>query len=163
VDGAGTVPVTLRDRGQTNGELRHLVDVVVQAEPTSELLLALNVVYGRDNVTEQLARDYASNPVEWYGGALVGRYQIDAVWAGALRGEYVVDDEFLLPPVSNARNPDPISVATMTGTVEAAPTDHLLLRLDLRADLASEELFPRLRTATDAQYTATLGVVATTN
>jgi hypothetical protein len=68
-------------------------------------------------------------------------------------------------------NPDSVGFTSGTATIEVAPVDHLLLRLDGRIDHASENVFPKLHSSlvpgsntwVPNQGTITLGVVATTD
>jgi hypothetical protein len=54
-------------------------------------------------------------------------------------------------------------VGSATLTLEAAPVDHLLLRLDGRVDGANADVFPATNEVSSTQFTTTFGVVASTD
>jgi hypothetical protein len=110
------------------------------------------------------------------------------VWAVALRGEYLNDkngflcnslqqniwisgglgvcDAAFAAAVANDpafQLPDSVGFTSGTATIEVAPVDHLLIRLDGRIDHASETVFPKINSWVSNQGTLTLGVVATTD
>jgi hypothetical protein len=166
-DGSPTFPV---DRGNGNTEgLRHLIDLVVTLTPTDALSLVLNGDYAVENYFEDFIDRRVFRSVSWYGVALGARYQIDDVFAVAGRGEYFGDpDAFRCGDTCTELGYDSFKLLTGTITGEAAPSRHLVLRLEARLDssLTSDgtrpEVFPILRTREPTQMTTTLGVVVTT-
>jgi hypothetical protein len=153
------------DRGGANDldAWRHLVDLVVTLAANDAFSLVFNADYGVDGVRDPISGDTTSN--SYYGFMLGGRYALDDVWALALRGEYLGDPDGYATATGNTD----VSLATGTLTIEAKPTQNLILRLDTRGDFAlggepSEELFDKeLRETSSSQITTTLGVVVTTN
>jgi hypothetical protein len=156
-------PTVFVDRGGANSDgLRHLLDFVLTVEPMDPLLITANADYRRETALTQIGSGTRSTVVESYGVSLAGRYRFNDVWGVGLRGEYLGDPQAALcgaacAPLSK------LSLLSGTATVEASPADHLLIRLDLRADHASQDVFPVLRDAKPTQVTTTLGVVAMTN
>ncbi len=166
------------DRGGANefGAWRHLFDAVIAWRPTDSLDL-----YGSFNYrTEGVRQDTLTSDTEslkHLAGALGARYALSAAWAVAARGEYlrVTGEEVDGQPALSAEHfplgvPD-LSLASATLTLELRPTDHLILRLENRADFAldahssaSTRVFAKeVRDAADSQITTTLGVVVTTH
>lgn len=151
------------DRGGAN-ELdawRHLVDLTADFQ-TERLYLGLNAAY----VTEgQRAADHLRDEVtrrSYYAGMLGARFALTEAWAVAGRAEYLRDPDGAVLGAG-----DDGGLVTGTLTIEAKPTDQLILRLDNRADLMlsgdDEDVFAEdLRSRTDRQLTTTLGVVITT-
>jgi hypothetical protein len=161
---AGAQPV-LSDRASANTKgLRHLIDLVVQIEPTEALTLALNADYGRETQIDQLVQGPSQRGLSWYGVAVEGRYGFNDIWATGLRGEYVGDPQAHACAADCAfLGVNKVSAVSGTVTIDAAPANHLLLRLDGRVDHATKDVFPLVHDAKATQWTATLGVVATTN
>ncbi len=159
------------DRGGANEfeAWRHLIDVVVTWDPADRLTLFFN----GDLVTEGVRVGTVDTQVltqTVFGGSLGARYQLTDVWAVAARGEYAKHDgdgvvSYLLGAAS-------ASFATATATVEAAIGDHLIMKLDTRADVAfaldaggdAHEVFQKdARDTSATMFTSTLGVVVKTN
>ena len=95
----------------------------------------------------------------------MGRYQLTPVWAVAARGEYVHDKNDYF-----ATGRSKFSMATGTLTLEAKPSNNLIIRLDARDDIVLDGARPtrtssrrRRATSSSSQITTTLGVVVTTN
>jgi hypothetical protein len=146
-----------------------LIDLVVTLTPTDALSFVLNGDYAVENYgTDEIAtRVFRS--VSWYGVALGARYRFDDVFALAGRGEYFGDpDAFRCGDRCAELGYDSLKLLTGTITGEAAPSKHLVLRLDARIDASLEdggqprEVFPIIRTREATQLTTTLGVVVTT-
>jgi hypothetical protein len=157
----------LVDQGGANDfeAWRHLIDLVVSFQATPELSLVLNADYGRQGTrapTSTGGIDVVDQ--SYYGVMLGGKYQLTPVWAVGLRGEYFGDPDGLTMLVG-----EDASLATGTLTLEAKPTDNLILRLDARGDFAldgaaGKDFFAKeIRDAESSQITTTLGVVVTTN
>jgi hypothetical protein len=153
------------DRGGANEfeAWKHLADLVVTFAATDAFSLVFNADYGVDGVRDPISGDVESQ--SYYGFMLGGRYALDDVWALALRGEYFGDPDGYATATGN----EDVSLATATLTIEAKPTQNLILRLDTRGDFAldgtpSKELFfKKERDTSSSQITSTLGVVVTTN
>ena len=160
------------DRGGANDfeAWRHLFDLVVTLEVTETLRFVANADYGLEGV-RRLATptDTVIDTKSYYGAMLGARLPIDETWAVAARGEYLVDAEGHLTSGLLASPVSELTVATATLTLEAAPTEHLLLRLEGRGDFAldgepTRDVFEEsARDTSSNQITATLGVVLKTN
>jgi hypothetical protein len=136
---------------------RTLADLVVDVKPTENLRLLLNGTYVQDRLPDATGQD---RTVRWGGVSLMGRYAFSEVFASALRGEAVFDPDGQI----SLPNTGPLELYTATWTLEAAATKYLLFRLDSRADIASNAVFPTdSGTAEKTQITFTLGAVAKTN
>jgi len=156
---AASYPV---DRGGANDpeSWKHLVDLVVFAYPTDDFSLFLNADYGTEGVRD------ATNAVtraSFYGAALGLRYAFAEGWAVAGRAEYIGDPDAYLTGVSGG------ALGTGTLTLEARPTENLVLKLEQRSDVmlsadGDDRVFPKkVRDQSSAQHTTTLGVVVKTN
>lgn len=144
---------------------RHLFDLVVAVDPTDDLSLVANADLVLEGVRSPDPRTLGVNVQQrtLWGAMLGARYQLDEVWAAALRGEYLADADGL------AGFGPALALATGTLTIEAVPTENLVLRLEHRIDAvleadAGKKIFPKgERDATESAMTTTLGVVVTTN
>ncbi len=138
-----------------NSRWRHMADVIVDIKPTDALRVVANGTY----VAEAIAGPNGDLTQRWYGAELIGRYAFSQVFAGALRGEYFVDDDGFATAAGKR-----VNLLTGTLTLEAAPVKYLLIRLDNRIDSANEAVFLDGLSGTDkSQITTTLGIVAKTN
>lgn len=157
------------DRGGANDfkAWKHLIDLVATYDATENLSFVFNADYGTEGVRSLDPNTQATdiNRKRWYGAMLGARYQLTPVWAVAGRGEYYRD-----PQGYTTGTGYDISLATGTLTIEAKPTDNLILRLENRGDFAvgpasgSKDIFPKkVRAFAPRQITTTLGVVVTTN
>lgn len=158
------------DRGGANefDAWRHLVDLVVTISPMETLSIVLNADYGVEGVREGLSEETTTK--KWYGAMLGARYELDEVWALALRGEYYAAPDGYMPALTvGGQTVEDLALATGTLTIEAKPTDNLILRLENRGDFVldgspSKDVFTeKARDASDMLLTTTLGVVVTTN
>lgn len=163
--------LVVRDAGDANSVdgFRHLIDLIVSINPSRRLALLLNADLGLEGVrdgdvnSEELS-DFSGQM--WWGIAAMGRYQVDNAWAAALRAEIYSD-----PDARATDDGDPyrtgvedLTLYSATLTLEYVPVANLILRLDARADLANEDVFPeQLRSYGSVQGTTTLGVVVTTD
>jgi len=162
------------DRGGANDfdAWRHLFDLVLTLQPLENLAIVVNADYGMEGVRpDDTSIDAEPENQSHWGAALFARLQLDEVWAIAGRGEYLNDPDghalqYTLP--GGERLTD-AKIATGTLTLEARPTDNLILRLEGRGDFVLEaepdkEIYREKSRDTSAHvYTATLGVVVTTN
>lgn len=157
------------DRGNANDvdAWRHLFDAVVRLDVTSDLNLVLDGTYGMEGArrVDSTTGEISIADVAWYGAGLSARYQLTETYAVALRGEYVSDAD------GWARGVDGLELATGTLTLEATPTENLILRLDARGDFAlgadddgAEKIFTSdVRENESRLLTTTLGVIVKTN
>jgi hypothetical protein len=148
------------DRGGANQleAWRHLADLVVSYEPTPALGLVLNLDYGTEGYRESLETDQVSTKI-WYGAMLGGQLALSEVWALGLRGEYYSD------PDGHTTGALDAELVSGTLTLEANLAEYLLVRLEGRGDVVLgpdlyEPFLSGVRDTRASQYTATLGVVA---
>jgi hypothetical protein len=146
-----------------------------------------------DPGTDNSGRSEFATDVDWYGFSLAGRYKFTDVWAIGARLEYLGDPQHFLCntekvplslvglckaagiiPLADAQDAlangqnltatgQGFSIWSGTLTLQAAPVDHLLIRLDGRLDSANADVFPATNEVSALQITTTLGVVATTD
>jgi hypothetical protein len=135
--------------GSANGRWRHLVDLVADLKPIKPLRLLANADYGTE--------DLGGHSAAWYGANLVGQWQFNPRFAVAARAEYFVDADGAMS--GTARN---VRFGEGTVTLSFSPMKHALLRLENRADLASESIFFRgANQSASSQLTTLLSVVVT--
>ncbi len=148
------------DRASANTDgWRHLVDLVVTANPIEQLRLVLNADFGRDSVRSQ--GDPNKYEGKNYFGVLLGaRVAVVEQFGVALRGEYFRDTyAFINPYPQNEQN-----LVGGTLTLDYLPNDFLTIRLDNRFDWSDRLIFNKeIRDLVGTQFTTTLGVVAHTN
>ncbi len=132
-----------------NGRWRHLVDVVADLKPLKPLRLLANADYG----TEELGGRSAA----WYGANIVGQWQFNNRFGAAARAEYFIDANGAM--TGTARE---LRMGEGTVTLSFSPMKHALLRLENRADFASDSVFFRGTTQrASSQLTTSLSVVVT--
>jgi hypothetical protein len=150
------------DRASSNTDgLRHLIDLVVVADPIERLRLVLNANYGMERLrsTQDLSKFDSAN---YWGVLLGGRVAIVDEFGIAARGEYVADPDGFLSGYFERR--EEISLVSGTLTLELLPADYLTVRLDNRIDWSDKRIFnDAIRELTGTQFTTTLGVVAHTD
>ncbi len=151
-------PVPAAYDSDAKTRLRHFVDFVADIDPIPSLRFLANADYG----TEKLAAGAANGTTtaKWYGANLVISVKASDEFFIAPRGEIYVDDHFNFPGLANK-----VTFTDATLTAGYTPSPNFVLKLDLRADHADQPIFPSkyIDTSKQSQYTATLGVVATTN
>jgi hypothetical protein len=158
---AGAVETSgLVDHASSNTKgLRHLIDLVVTADPIERLRLVLNADFGRDSVRS------AKTPSEfegtnYYGVLLGARLAVVDAFGLAARGEFFHDSNGYISGFPG----EEMNLVGGTLTLELLPADFLTLRLDNRLDWASKQIFDKeLRERGGYQFTTTLGVVGHTN
>ncbi|MCK6533910.1 MAG: porin [Polyangiaceae bacterium] len=161
------------DRGGANefDAWRHLLDLTLAVQPMETLAIVLNADYGVEGVRPaDTSIDADPKAEKWFGAALLTRMQLSETWAVALRGEYLADPDgralaYTLPGGARLKDTE---LASATFTVEAKPTDNLILRLENRGDFvidaSDKQIFrEKVRDGSDKLFTTTLGVVVTTN
>ncbi len=140
--------------------LRHLIDLVVLLTPVDKLTLVLNGDYGLERVRNG-DDEQAFVSKSFYGIMAGARYGITDQWGIAGRAEYLNDDDDLLMGFEEGNH---VKAASGTLTVDFAPTNNLLVRLENRLDWSNREIFPQsVRDASGTQVTTTLGAVVKTN
>jgi len=148
------------DRASANTDgWRHLVDLVVMANPVERLRLVLNADFGRDSVRNP--NDPNQYDAKNYFGVLLGaRVAVVEQFGVAARGEYFRDSyAFINPYHQNAQD-----LVGGTLTLDYLPADFLTIRLDNRYDWSSRQIFNKeIRELVGSQFTTTLGVVAHTD
>jgi Putative beta-barrel porin-2, OmpL-like. bbp2 len=148
------------DRASSNTEgWRHLVDLVVTANPIERLRLVLNADFGLDNYRS--SGDASSFESSSYFGVLLGaRVAVLDELGIAARGEYFRDTHGFINPYPNF----PQDLVGGTLTLDYLPADFLTIRLDNRYDWSSRKIFnSSIRDLVGNQFTTTLGVVAHTD
>jgi hypothetical protein len=161
------------DRGGANEfkAWRHVVDLVLSVQPLENLTFVVNGDYGVEGMRPaDTSVDATTRTERWYGGALMARMGLSDVWAVAVRGEYLADPQgHVLRAMMADQAPDKANLASGTLTLEARPSDNLILRLDTRGDFVtdaspSKKIFrEKERDSSSKLITTTLGVVVTTN
>lgn len=148
----------LVDRGSSNTKgLRHLIDLVVTADPIERLRLGLNADFGRDSVANA---DGGYDGTNYYGVLLGARLAVIDEFGVAARGEYFHDSNGYISGFAG----EEMELVGGTLTLELLPADFLTLRLENRLDWASKQIFDKnVRDHGGYQFTTTLGVVAHTN
>jgi hypothetical protein len=148
------------DRASSNTEgWRHLVDLVVTANPIERLRLVLNANFGHD--AYRSANDASAFDSSNYFGVLLGaRVAIVDELGIAARGEYFRDTHGFINPYADF----PQDLVGGTLTLDYLPVDFLTIRLDNRYDWSSRQIFnSAIRDLVGSQFTTTLGVVAHTD
>ncbi|MGH1348351.1 MAG: outer membrane beta-barrel protein [Nannocystales bacterium] len=152
--GAVASSTTVVARG-VNRRLRHFADLVVAGEVTKKLSVFANADLGYDEaIVNPVSGAY--DPSVWYGASLGTRYALTPTFATAARGEFYQDLDGFTTPV-------PLMLGTGTVTLEFAPTNMLVLKVDSRYDHATEAVFVGRDAGTSSnQLTFTLGAVIMT-
>ncbi len=150
---------TVADVPGANDRWRHLVDFVADINPTKQLRFLLNADYRVEAVTDTLNETV-------YGANLVVKYAVSDPFSVAVRGEYFHDDQGLVLGTNQKTDIE-------DGTLSLNYTfgSHLAFMFDARYDTAATPNavagFPGIfqknaADATNGQFTATLGVIAST-
>jgi hypothetical protein len=102
----------------------------------------LSIIFNGDLGIDTERPDGADDAT-FYGVSLAAGYRITDTFGIALRGEALFDDNAsLYVPVTGGEAFDKVMVTTETLTFDYKPAgDNLILRLDLRAEQADEEIF----------------------
>jgi len=147
------------DRGDANTEgLRHLANVALTIEAADTVEVALDAVYGRENVRRETA-----GVADWLGVSGAGRWRFGRIWGFALRAEVLSDGEArLCGALCEAAAVQAVDLLSFAGALQVEPDPHVLVRLEGRHDAASHPVFPAVRALADTQTTVTLGVVGST-
>jgi Putative beta-barrel porin-2, OmpL-like. bbp2 len=162
--GTGTASGTI-DRGSSNVDgLRHFLDLVLTSDPIPALHLVVNGSLGVERLrTDPIGTDF--HGVNWFG--LMGgvRYAFTNAFAVAARGEYLRDSDGTVTSRSDLDlSGVEIDLVSGTLTLDLAPEDNLVIRLDNRLDWSNREIFPKqVRDLTGQMFTTTLGVVVKTD
>lgn len=162
------------DRGGANDfdAWRHLLDLTLTVRPLETLAVVLNADYGVEGVRpDDTSIDAKPAAKKWYGAALLARMQLSETWATAVRGEYFVDKDgrALNYQLDGGNLLTNTKLASATLTIEARPSENLILRLENRGDFVLEaspdkDIYrEKVRDKSSTLFTTTLGVVVTTN
>jgi hypothetical protein len=148
------------DRASSNTKgLRHLIDLVITADPIEQLHLAANFDFGHEKVRNPL-KPSQFDGASYYGVMVGARVAVlDTAGIGA-RGEYFHDPKGFISGYAD----EEMNLVGGTLTIDYSPADFLKLSLDNRLDWASKQIFDKeLRDKGGYQFTTTLGVVAHTD
>jgi hypothetical protein len=129
-------------------EKRTLIDIVVVFQNFEQLKgfsAQLNIDIGSQDESGIAAGDDA----EWTGFSVAGRYQINDIWAGAARFSMLDDKEGFR--IGNVVGGDGVKYTEFTLTAEARPVKDLIVRGEVRFDMADEDVFLDGKDADDAQ------------
>jgi hypothetical protein len=153
---AGPPPTPAAYDSGAKKRLRHFVDFVADINPVSMLRLLANADYGTEKLAPGAMAD-GTTRAKWYGANLVVSVKASDAFFIAPRGEVYVDDHY------NFVNKVTFTDATLTAGY--TPSPNFVFKFDLRADHANQPIFPSkyIDNTKHSQYTATLGLVATTN
>jgi hypothetical protein len=160
-DFAVTTPMgmtTVGDVPNANDHWRHMADLVVDFNPTKQLRFLLNGDYRVETIA-------GSTDETVYGANLVIKYQVNDPFSVALRGEYFHDENGLVLGTGTKTD-----FEDGTLSLNYAFASHLAFMMDARYDTASTPnvsgspgIFQKNATdLTNGQFTATLGVIAST-
>jgi hypothetical protein len=155
---------TAREAWRRPRTWRHLVDWTLKYDVLDMLSLSLDATWGHEGPTRHLeaAHRWVSGATDWYGASLAARQTLSSTWALAARAEYLAD------PDGFAVDPNAPTLLSGTLTLQATPSDHLIVRWEQRGDFALDAQGSRRLFEADAahrrtyQVTSTLGVVVTT-
>ncbi len=164
--GMGMGPAVATNVPNANDNWRHLIDFVADINPTSSLRFLFNFDYRTEAAVVPGAVGAAQHDATIYGANLVVKYAFTDAFSGSLRGEYLHDE-----------HGDSLGTGTKTDFEDGTLTlmygvgNHLAFMLDGRYDTASADNLPAgingifQKNTTDTsngQFTATLGVIAST-
>ncbi len=141
--------VTLPDED----EKRTLIDIVVVLQNIPSVK-GLSIIANFDigSQDDSVATATGVDDAEWTGFSLAGKYQINDIWAGAIRYSMLDDkDEFRLPGLAGGVGVDGVKYSELTFTVEARPVKDLIVRGEVRFDMADEDVFLDGKDVDDAQ------------
>ncbi len=141
--------IVQRDAGGANGfeAFRHLIDLVASLNPSDQFSVLFNADLGFEGTRVGSVNDQGFldgfESQSWWAVGLAGRYVFSPIWAGALRAEVLGDKDGRLtfgdPHVNAVKD---LLLYSATATVEAAPSSHLIVRLDARL-MARTKTFSR--------------------
>jgi hypothetical protein len=157
--GSPAAPGALTDLG-TEGKWRHLVDVVVDFNPTKELRFLLNGDFRAEDGLANPGPGGGTHSASALGANLVIRYSFSDAFYASLRGEIFHDEHGDL--LGTAQKTD---AEDGTLTLAYGIGNHLALMLDGRIDIFDNPYFYKGSSLTDTtktQFTTTLGVIAST-
>lgn len=151
-----------------NDNFRHFVDLIATLKPTDRFTLLFNA----DFIAEDDAVE-AGESAMFFGASLAAQLKLTELFALGARVEYLHDRDnarFAFAPDGDDETPTSAAdaakhVVTGTLTLDITPSEFMLIRLDVRGDFASEDVFQDEEVAFDRPYqvTSTLGAVVYTN
>jgi hypothetical protein len=135
--------------GTNNDSKRMLLDFVVTLQ-NIEAIKGLSAQANLSIGAQDDAAPVSGDDAKWMGFSLAGRFQINEVWAGAARFSMVDDqDDFRLG--AGIAGVDGVKYSEITFTLEAKPVKDLIVRGEIRFDMADEDVFLDGKDADDAQ------------
>jgi hypothetical protein len=145
------------------GAWRHLLDAVAEYHPFETLRLVFSAAGIQDELTvepELVGVQPGVQKVRYCGALLGAQQELSSLWALAARVEAVAD------PQGAATDTRDAVLGSATLTLQATPTDSLIVRLEHRGDFmlsseGSRRVFPSQGGPRSNQFTSTLGVVVT--
>ncbi|MGD0674909.1 MAG: outer membrane beta-barrel protein [Polyangiaceae bacterium] len=150
------------DASGANANWRHLVDFVADFNPTSALRFLLNADYDTQ-ILPTRATDHTA--AVWYGANLAIKYVVADPFTVVLRGEIFGDKHGDIVPNAEASAGASKSSTVESGTLTLSyvVASHYTIMLDNRVDAADSASFPTEHSTAKAQFTTTLGVIASTH
>jgi hypothetical protein len=141
-------------RGSNNKRWRHIVDAVVDWNPTDRFRTLFNFDWATEEVRAPFA-DSSERKV-WWGADLSAREKINSVSFIGARVSYFRDrDGYLVGTGTNT------IVTSGTLTLGWTPTPNLVVKLEPRLDRANDKVFlVGTHDSARTQFTTTLGIVA---
>jgi Putative beta-barrel porin-2, OmpL-like. bbp2 len=146
-----------------NDHWRHIVDLVLDINPTKQFRILVNGDYDTE---DHVAAD--GHAAIWYGANVALHYQVTDPFQITLRGEYLHDEHGDIvgvgPDTTNTSTPPGTNVFSGTLTLGYVIASHLSLMLDNRLDDADSSIFQtgiHLQNS-KTQFTTTLGVIVAT-
>jgi hypothetical protein len=130
---------------------RHLIDLVIDINPTKKLRFLANA----DAVFEKVA----GGNVKWFGGNLTIGYKFVDQFGMALRGGILADSD----GAATGSGVDTL-VGDGTITFTISPNQYFQVMVDNRLDVSNRELFQKKTDAntTKTQFSTTIGAIVTT-
>jgi Putative beta-barrel porin-2, OmpL-like. bbp2 len=144
---------------------RHLVDLVVDFNPTKQWRFLLNGDFDTEANLSDGPTATTTHTATWYGANLAVRYQVSDPFQITLRGEYFHDEKGdIVPPFTDASSAGKTNIESGTLTLGYTIASHLAIMFDNRIDIADSSIFQTGVHPNNAktQFTSTLGVIAST-
>jgi hypothetical protein len=163
VAAGGAMMPPIVDVPNANDHWRHMIDFVADINPTKELRLLLNYDYRTEDT---VATGPGGHSAVVYGGNLVARYAFTDAFSASIRGEWYHDEHGDTLGLTGQK----VDIEDGTITLMYGIGNHLAFMLDGRMDFAQNDatvnknkIFQENSNGvTDNQFTATLGVIAST-
>jgi hypothetical protein len=153
------VVVPLADVPDANSHWRHIVDLVLDINPTKDWRFLVNGDYDTED-----SIGGGNHAAIWYGANLAIRYQVADPFQVTLRGEFFHDEHGdIVTPGSDATS-SAVNVEGATLTLGYTLASHLYFMFDNRLDIANSSIFQTgiHPDNSKTQFTTTLGIIAAT-